>query len=239
MKLDVESWAEKCDVLVSTNEQVTNPDLVQLIQKRLRISLFPLPVGDYLVIGNPNVIIERKKVGDHLASQRDNRAYNQKKELEMVEGAIPIIMIHGHYKQVAGHTKRWKPRQVCGVIATQIFETIQHLAVPDDEWFADTLWSIHNMVTKEYEWKPRPITFHPRQTKNEDWALNIFQSVDKVGPVAAYKLATQFDTVAKAFGASRELLQQTIGDVTGARMHTIINTPLDEYCKKKRSKQKP
>ncbi|MBU0706741.1 hypothetical protein KJ807_06015, partial [Patescibacteria group bacterium] len=184
------------DIIVSTNELVTNPKLIQRIEKcKLKLFDMAIPIGDFIIRGNPNVVIERKKVSDWLASQRDGRMHSQKKNLtEGVDGALSVIIIHGHYKQHVGHQKRWKPQQACGTIANQIFYTIPVLKVPDDEWFARTLKSIHNLVNQDREWKPRAITLNPRVPTDEEWGLNVLMGIDKVGPIGARKLAMQFDT---------------------------------------------
>ena len=63
-------------------------------KKKIQYKIDTLNFGDYIVLGNPSVVIERKNIFDFFNSLDDNRIWKQLRGLEKYVGYRKVLLIY-------------------------------------------------------------------------------------------------------------------------------------------------
>ncbi len=213
----------------------TVPDLLE----RLGVTLTKteLAVGDYVVQGEENIVIERKEAGDYIGSLKDGSLHTQLYELStnysfailLVEGNVTSeLMLRKMRRQqllssLAGSILKRSPDGKRGVISmvnvdtswdTALFLKYCHDKVIGEEGL------IRLPVLKAQKWKP------------EERAMGILAGFPGVGEIRATNIMSQprLNTLQKVMNAEIEELTQAenMGPITARNIYKLARKGFGE-----------
>lgn len=221
------------DIIIDSREDSKNPDFrKEFISNGLKVSIQPLPVGDFLLLTSPSsgkkpVLIERKTVVDFANSIRDNRVWGQAKLL--VEAADrddyqPFIVIEG-WLGVLEKYRGWRIQSILRVIDTLMLEYgIPVLNTPNKRstiaWLiakAKSLGKTEEKRIYRLRVEKKPMTIHERI---------LYVAEGLVGPTIARKLLKEFKTLKNLANADIKqlMLIEGIGEKRAREIYLIFNT---------------
>lgn len=197
-------------IVVDSREASTSPKLVEVLKKKMEVRIEPLEAGDYYIPGNQSFLVERKTVGDFVASVRDGRLWGELEKMKSSNAGHPFLLVEGPLGLIEKFTN-WNPASVAGLL----------LSV-EDGWGVPILWSQNAVWTHFYlvsmvnraereEGKEYCLSFAPKRVEPERIQLTVVSSLPGVGPEKAKKLLEHFGTLRKFFSASEEELREVKG----------------------------
>jgi Fanconi anemia group M protein len=169
--------------------------LKHLVKSPLKFDVQKLPAGDFLV---ENYLIERKDVGDFLNSIRQNRFFNQLRNLKDVckeNNLNPILLIEGDLRREL-FFRRWKPIQVLGVLSSVIVDfKIPVFMLANEDWTVLWIESLAKQVKgetrKSYSLRLPP----PKEMSLYEKACYLLEGFENIGPVWSRKLLEKFGSI--------------------------------------------
>ncbi|MEM0380215.1 MAG: ERCC4 domain-containing protein [Desulfurococcaceae archaeon] len=221
------------DIIIDSREDSKNPVFKEFFKASgLKISIQPLPAGDFLLLTNPDsgkkpVLIERKTIYDFANSIRDNRLWDQARLL--VEASIkdnyqPFIVIEGYIGRLVKE-RNWSIQSLLRAIDTLMLDfNIPVLNTTGKKstiaWIiakAKSLGRTEDKRLLRLRVEKKPLTIN-------DKILYVAESF--AGPVSARRLLKHFKTIRNIANASiRELmLVEGIGEKRATEIYQIFNT---------------
>ena len=209
-------------------DQSPVPELI----KRLGVPLTrtELEVGDYVVQGEENIVIERKEAGDYVSSLKDGRLQTQLYELStnysyailLVEGIVTRELMERKIKRqqllssLAGSILKRSPDGKQGVIS---------LVNVDTPWdSALFLRFCHDKVTKE-DGLVRTPALKAQKWKPEERTVSILAGFPGVGEVRAQNIMSrpQLNTLQKVMNAEvKDLVEaDNVGPVVARDIYRL------------------
>jgi ERCC4-type nuclease len=216
-------------------DQSPVPELI----KRLGVSLTrtKLQVGDYVVSGDENVVVERKEAGDYVSSLKDGSLHTQLYELStnypyailLVEGVVTReLMVRKIKRQqllssLAGAILKRSPDGKRGVIS---------LVNVDTPWDSSLfLKYCHDKVTKEDGLVRTPV-LKAQKWKPEERTVGILAGFPGVGEVRAQNIMSrpQLNTLQKVMNAEVEDLVEAdnVGPVVARDIYRLARKEYGE-----------
>jgi DNA excision repair protein ERCC-4 len=221
------------DIVIDSREDSKHPEFrKELISRGLKVSVQPLPAGDFLLLASPSsgqrpVLVERKTVTDLANSIRDNRIWEQSKllaEASRRDGYQPFIVVEG-WLGVLEKYRGWRIQSVLRVLDTIMIDFgIPVLNTPNKdatiEWLAAKAKSLGRTEEKRVlrlRVEKKPPTIRERI---------LYVAEGLAGPVLARKLLQEFKTLRRIANASvRELMMvEGIGEKRAREIYLIFNT---------------
>ncbi len=219
------------DIIIDSREHSKHKEFLEEFRKRgLRVSVQPLPAGDFLLLAAPGkqpLLVERKTVSDLLNSIRDNRVWEQTKLLREAaekDGIQPFIVIEGWLGAVEKY-RQWRIQSVLRVIDTIILEyKVPVINTPNKratiEWLiakARSLGRVNEKKAYRMRVEKKPMTLMERI---------LYVAEGLVGPKLAERLLEHFGTLKAIANASiKELMEvEGIGEKRAQEIYLIFNT---------------
>jgi ERCC4-type nuclease len=173
----------------------------------VELHMLPLPVGDYLLGGSPERIVERKTGSDFVSSVVDHRLFAQLDALAAAESISPLLILEG---DPTGTQSRINVNAIYGALTycTSILR-IPILPSKGPEETAELLVSIARQVQVKFQ-GPGPAPTKRAATLPEQ-QKNVLMSLPGIGPVTAQALLERFGSVRAVALASPEALTAVSG----------------------------
>jgi len=223
------------DVIVDSREDSKHPDFRRALSMRgLRVSVQPLPAGDFLLLAPPDkqcILVERKTVDDLANSIRDNRIWEQSKLLREAaekDGHQPLIVVEGWIGALEKY-RGWKMQSVLRVLDTLMLDfKIPVLNTPNAE--ATIEWIVAKSKSLG-ETKDKRVLRMRVEKKPMDLNERILYVVEGLaGPTIARRLLSHFKTIRNLANATvSDLLKvEGIGEKRAQEIYAVLNTPWRE-----------
>jgi len=221
------------DIVIDSREDAKNPEFrKEFILQGLKVSVQPLPVGDFLLLTNPNtglkpILVERKTVYDFANSIRDNRVWDQAKllvEACMKDGYQPFIVIEGWIGLLVKY-REWRIQSILRVIDTLMTEFhIPVLNTPDKQATIEWLIAKAKSLGKTEDKRVMRLRVEKKPMSLNDRILYVAEGL--VGPVLARRLLRKFKTLRNIANAGiAELMSvEGIGEKRAREIYLIFNT---------------
>lgn len=171
----------------------------------IKISVFRLKVGDYLV--SDRMVVERKTVDDLAASIVDGRMFEQVRKLK---GAYdrPILLIEGE-EPYRARKRAVSPRSLMGLVATLAAGGTSILWARDSSQSAEM---IRLLALQEQKERKRYPTVKMAPPKDEMRLVErVLATIPGIGVLTAYRILAKLKTLRRVFSASREDLMKVEG----------------------------
>jgi DNA excision repair protein ERCC-4 len=173
----------------------------------VELHMLPLPIGDYLLGGSPERVVERKTGNDFVSSVVDHRLFAQLDALAAAENISPLLILEG---DPTGTQSRINVNAIYGALTycTSILR-IPILPSKGPGETAELLVSIARQVQVKFQ-LPGPAPTKRAATLAEQ-QKNVLMSLPGIGPVTAQALLERFGSVRAVAVASPEALTAVSG----------------------------
>ncbi len=221
------------DIIIDSREDSKHPEFrKEFIAQGLKISVQPLPVGDFLLLtsissGKKPLLVERKTVTDLANSIRDNRIWNQAKlliEAASKDGYQPFIVVEG-WLGVLEKYHGWRIQSILRVIDTLLLDyNIPVLNTPNKKSTITWLIAKAKSLGRTEEKKILRMRVEKKPLSINERILYVAEGL--AGPVIARKLLRRFKTLRNLANAGiRELLSiEGIGEKRAHEIYMVLNT---------------
>jgi len=220
-------------IVVDSREAVAVPKIVAGLRDMgvmVRVEL--LEAGDYYILGDKPVLVERKHVTDLVGSVRTRRLWSELDAVKRAE-AQPILLVEGSLALIEKFTN-WNPKSIVGVMNSIILEwNIPVVTVPSQRWTTIYLASLAEELSKEKKAKVYPLRVKEKAENPEDYARLVVEGLPNVSGQRAISLLRHFGTVRDIANASVEELAEVegIGKKIAERIHETFNLEWKEASK--------
>ena len=198
-------------IVVDSRESVAAPKIVSGLRDmgvKVRVEL--LEAGDYYILGEKPVLVERKHVTDLVGSVRTRRLWSELDAVKRAE-AEPLLLVEGSLALIEKFTG-WNPKSIAGIINSIILEwDLPVVMVPSQRWTVIYLASLAEDLSKEKETKVYPLRVKEKVTRPEDYARMVIEGLPNISGQRAINLLKHFGTVRNIANASVEELAEVEG----------------------------
>ena len=198
-------------IVVDSRESVAAPKIVSGLRDmgvKVRVEL--LEAGDYYVLGEKPVLVERKHATDLVGSVRTKRLWSELDAVKRAE-AEPLLLVEGGLALIEKFTN-WNPKSIAGIINSIILEwDLPVVMVPSQRWTVIYLASLAEDLSREKKAKVYPLRVKEKAEKPEDYARMVVEGFKGVSATRAISLLKKFKTVKNIVNANIEELMSVPG----------------------------
>jgi len=198
-------------IVVDSRESVAVPKIVSGLKDmgvKVRVEL--LEAGDYYILGENPVLVERKHVTDLVGSVRTRRLWSELDAIKRAE-AEPLLLVEGSLALIEKFTS-WNPKSIVGVINSIILEwNVPVVTVPSQRWTVIYLTSLAEDLSREKKAKVYPLRVKEKATRPEDYTRMVVEGLPNISGQRAINLLKHFGTVRNIANASVEELTEVEG----------------------------
>jgi len=198
-------------IVVDSREAVAVPKIVAgLRDMGVMVRVEMLEAGDYYILGEKPVLVERKHVTDLVGSVRTRRLWSELDGIKRAE-AEPVLLVEGSLALIEKFTN-WNPKSIVGVMNSIILEwNVPVVTVPSQRWTVIYLASLAEDLSREKKAKIYPLRVKEKAEKPEDYARMVVEGLPNVSGQRAISLLKHFRTVRNIANASVEELAEVEG----------------------------
>jgi ERCC4-type nuclease len=186
-------------VVIDSREK--NDAIFKYLEKnKVAVTVDMLDVGDIMVLGEENFLIERKTEMDFIGSLTSGRLFNQMRNLAEnadIKGFVPVMMFIGR-KWKMWKFRKVKPMQIAGALNTIRFKYGIHII--EEETEAAAAVSLLNLIKmfdpQKKVKKVYPIrTISKKNLTDEEYVRGILEGFPTIGPTMAKRWQEKFVTL--------------------------------------------
>jgi len=217
-------------IVVDSRESVAAPKIVSGLRDmgvKVRVEL--LEAGDYYILGEKPVLVERKHVTDLVGSVRTKRLWSELDAVKRAE-AEPLLLVEGSLALIEKFTN-WNPKSIAGIINSIILEwDLPVVMVPSQRWTVIYLASLAEDLSREKKAKVYPLRVKEKAEKPEDYARMVVEGLPNISGQRAISLLRHFGTVRNIANASVEELAEVegIGRKIAEKIYETFNLKWEE-----------
>jgi ERCC4-type nuclease len=211
--------------------------LTLLNKKSIPYRLDTLNYGDYIILGKPSVVIERKNIFDLFNSLDDNRIWKQLRGLEKYIGYKKVLLIEGSVWQVISNKGKGKLNKG-GIAARYIGRYYSTLAIITKQWDvqivhvdtpSDSVHYISKLIEKvnSDEVAPYPILVSKNDRDINEEVRDIIGAIDGIGVKKREILLDKVKTIEDLVKLNEADLIKMVGDKLGKHIYEVLRYKVD------------
>jgi ERCC4-type nuclease len=195
-------------------------DLCSTYTPSLHSEITQLPLGDFLLVHDHGVLIERKSAADFISSIRSNRLWDQLLRFMKAEKILEytlkrkLLLIHGSFEHLEPDMSFWP--QIMGAYMEILFvyDTPLILVGTDDQFYTCMRILINRELSGKNDQLPTPRWFRKHCSADlpeMDRKRYVLASLPSIGDVLAGNLLDHFGSLVAVVNASEKQLQRVEG----------------------------
>ncbi len=211
--------------------------LTLLNKKSIPYRLDTLNYGDYIILGKPSVVIERKNIFDLFNSLDDNRIWKQLRGLEKYIGYKKVLLIEGSVWQVISNKGKGKLNKG-GIAARYTGRYYSTLAIITKQWDvqivhvdtpSDSVHYISKLIEKvnSDEVAPYPILVSKNDRDINEEVRDIIGAIDGIGVKKREILLDKVKTIEDLVKLNEADLIKMVGDKLGKHIYEVLRYKVD------------
>ena len=200
-------------------------------KKKIQYKIDTLNFGDYIVLGNPSVVIERKNIFDFFNSLDDNRIWKQLRGLEKYVGYRKVLLIEGSVWQVI--TQRSKGKGKAGIINRYTSRYYSTIALIVKQWdvtvirvdtVGDTVALISKIVEKvnSDDSPVYPILIKKDDRDENEEVMDMVGAIDGIGMKKRTTLLNDCKSIEGLVNMNEADLIKLMGEKLGKHIFSIL-----------------
>ena len=176
--------------------------------KDIELEIKHLKIGDYLIPGKPDTIIERKTFPDFISSMLSKRIHQQLKNMQKYKQKILIIEGKNQNPNISPNLEKAAKGFILSICLNHQIPIIQTSDYKETSQYLITL-------AKQQLKQPQKISLHSRIPKNiKEQKQYIIESFPNIGPKTAENLLKHFKSIKNIINASTEELEKILKSKT-------------------------